>query len=217
MNKDGLYKELYALSKGNVINEFLLVRRNHFIDLLGSYKVEQDEVADCILKITDSNVYISTDKLLEKLPEETNYIFLGESKKRVLKRLPAFIKGVVNGIPLRAIDASSAWSIDEIVISQSLLEADNIKELDRSLGQIYWLLYTELIEYEGFELLDTIGSLASKELTINEIGTEATTAIENLRKYAKFNKVKALIKVNKNESNILLELLNLNSQCKENL
>ena len=215
MDKEELYKELYTLAKGSVITEFLLVRRNHFTDLLDKYSINPSDIADCILRITDSNVYISTEKLLEKLPEETSYIILGEAKKRVLKRLPAFIKGVVNGIPLKVVDASSFWSIDEIGISQSLIEMEDIKRLDRSLGQIYWLIYTELIEYEGVELLATMGSLAAKELTISKIGTEATAAVANLRQYAKFNKIKALMKGNTNESGILLELLNLNTKCKE--
>ena len=215
MHKNDLYKELYSLAKGSTINEFLLVRRNHFTNLLSKYNVEQSAVDECILKITDSNVYISSEKLLEKLPQETSYIILGEAKKRVLKRLPAFIKGVVDGIPLRLIDDAPFWSTDEISINQNLVAAEDIKALDKSLGQIYWLIYKELIEYEGFELLETMGSLASKELTINKIGTEATTAVENLRQYAKFNRIKALMKVNKNESNVLLELLNLNIKCKE--
>ena len=217
MSKEGVYKELYTLAKGSVVNEFLLVRRNHFTDLLTSYNIEQSAVDDCILRITDSNVYISAEKLLEKLPEETNYIILSKAKNRVLKRLPAFIKGVVSGIPLKIVNDSSVWSVEEIAISQSIIEIGDIKSLERSLGQIYWLLYEELVEYEGFGLLDIMGSLASKELTISKVGTEATTAIENLRQYAKFNKIKALMKVNKSESSILLELLNLNLKCKESV
>ena len=215
MSINALYKELYSLAKGNVINEFLLVRLKHFTDLLSKYKIKQYEIEDCILKVTKSNVYISTEELLNKLPEEANYLTLVKVKGIVLKRLPSFIKGLVDSIPLKLTNESSHWSIDEIAISTSIIDIEQLEILERSLGQIYWLLYEELTAYEDIELLSIMGSLACKELTINKIGTEAGAVIDKLYQYAKFNKVKALIKMN-NENSVLLELFNINSKCKEN-
>lgn len=215
MSKSQFYKELYALAKGSVIGEFLLVRRSHFTELLTRCGIEQSDIEDCILRSTASNVYISTEKLLENLPEESDYILIGETKKKVLKRLPSFIRRVVDGIPLRLTSEGPFWSINEIAINPSVVDKDSTTELERYLGEVYWLCYKELIDYEGFELLTAMSNLACKKCTINQVGIEASLAIDKLQQYAKFNKIKALIKGNKGESNVLLELLNLNMKCKE--
>ena len=215
MSKQSLYKELYALSKGSVINEFLLVKSNHFNDLLTSYKINKSEIEDCIIKITASNVYLSAENLLDKLPEETVYIDLIKIKRTVLKRLPSFIKTLVDSIPLRLSPDQSSWSLDELVINSTLMDLENLEDIERFLGEAYWLVYKDLIDYEGVELVDTMSDIACKKLTNCHVEGIIGEEISKLYQHANFNKVKALIKSN-DESSILLELLNLNSKCKEN-
>lgn len=213
MDKQLLYKELYALSKESVINEFLLVKTNHFNDLLTSYGIDKSEIEDCILKITASNVYLSAENLLSKLPEETAYIDLIKIKSTVLKRLPSFIKTLVDGIPIRAADIRSYWSRDEIVLNHWLVDEEDSEYTERFLGEAYWLVYSGLIDYDGVELIGTMSDLACKKITRCTVGGEARVALDILYQHANFNKVKALIK-NNDESSILLELLNLNNKCK---
>ena len=214
MDKQSLYKELYALSKGSVINEFLLVKTKHFNELLTSYKIDKSEVEDCILKITASNVYLSAEKLLAQLPEEVAYINLIKIKNTVLKRMPSFIKTLVDGIPIRTADIRSYWSVDEIVLNHWLVDEEDPEYTERFLGEAYWLVYSSLIDYDDVELISTMSDLACKKITRAGVDDGAKVALDSLYQHANFNKVKALIK-NSDESNILLELLNLNSQCKE--
>ena len=213
MDKKELYKELYSLSKGSVINEVLLVRKTNFTDLLIKHKVEQVELDDCIIKITASNVYLSTEKVLDKLPEEVDYINLVKIKNVVLKRLPSFIKTLVDGIPLRITTGQSSWSLNEIVIKFWLIDSEDVEYTERFLGEAYWLIYSNLIEYDGTELIGVMSDLACKKLTGGGLDGEAKVEVGKLYQHAKFNKLKALIKTGKDESNILLELLKLNSQC----
>ena len=219
MRKEDLYKELYSLSKGSVISNILLVRIAHFTALLTKYGVEQTELDDCIIKITASNVYLSTEKLLDKLPpEKVDYINLIKIKDTVLKRLPSFIKTLVNGIPLRVITGQSAWSLNEIVIKSWLVDSEDTEYMERFLGEAYWLIYAGLIDYDGIELIGVMSDLACKKLTGCSLDGEDRIEVGKLYQHAKFNRLKALLKTGNaenNESNVLLELLNLNRQCKE--
>ena len=215
MSEETLYRELYAITKGNGINGFLLVKAERFNGLLAKHEVEQSVLEDCIRKVTSSNIYLSAEKLLDKLPGETDYLNLVKIKGIVLKRMPSFIKTLVNSIPLKLSSDQSSWSLDEFVINPTLIDIENPEDIERFLGVAYWLVYKDLIDYKGVELVETMADLACKKLTNCHIDGIIGEEISKLYQHANFNKVKALIK-NNDESSILLELLNLNSKCKEN-
>lgn len=220
MNKTNFYKELYSVAKGSVLNEFLLVRSKVLTKLLHKYEIDKEEIKDCILKSTEYNTYLSATKLLEEVPEEASYQLLVETKNRVLKRLPTFIDRLVGTVPIGLTNGSPYWSVDGITINVGIVDSDELVELERYLGQVYWSLYSDLIDYndndsEGYGLLGTMGDLACKDKTIGTIEPQAFEAIHSLSSTAKFNRVQALIKTNKDESNIMLELMKLNTECKE--
>lgn len=218
MDKTNFYKELYSIAKGSILNEFFLVRKKVFTKLLQKYMITQEEIGGCILKSTEYNIYLSAEKLLEEVPEEASYQLLIETKNRVLKRLPTFIKRLIGTIPIEPTDGSPHWSIDRIVVNTGIIDTSEIKELERYLGHVYWSLYSDIIEYsdsEGCGLLKSMGDLACKDKTISTIDRQAAGAINSLASTAKFNRIQALIKTNKDESNIMLELMKLNIACKE--
>lgn len=218
MDKTNFYKELYSVAKGSVLNEFLLIRSKVLEELLSKHGVTKEEIENCILKNTECNTYLSAVKLLEEVPEEASYQILIETKNRVLKRLPAFIKRLVGTIPIEVTNGSPHWSVDGIEINGAIVESNELVELERYLGRVYWSLYSDLVDYEdseGYGLLDAVGDLACKDKTIGTIEWQASEAIYNLSSTAKFNRIQALIKTNKDEGNLMLELMKLNVECKE--
>ena len=218
MNKADFYKELYSTSKGSTLNEFFLIRNEVLIKLLQKYGISKDDIKECILKSTDRNTYLSAEKLLEEVPEEASYQLLVEAKKRVLKRLPTFIERLIGHIPVDITERSPYWSEDGILVNIDIVDPDELVGLERYLGQVYWSLYSDLIDYadiEEYSLLETMGDLACRGKTIGTIDREAAGAIDRLSGMAKFTRIQALIKTNKNESNLMLELMKLNIECKE--
>ncbi|MCK5602930.1 hypothetical protein KAR91_13695 [Candidatus Pacearchaeota archaeon] len=218
MNKTNFYKELYSIAKGRVLSDFFIVRKKVFTKLLQKCELDQREVEDCVIKSTEYNVYISAEKLLDKVPEEAAYQLLVETKNQVLKRLPTFIKMVTGTVPIDITEGSPYWSEDGILINIDIVDSANVKELERYLGQIYWSLYGELTDYTDSNecgLLEAMGNLACRDKTIGTIGRQAAEAIDNLSSTAKFTRIQALIKSSKDENNIMLELMKLNTDCKE--
>lgn len=217
MNKTNFYKELYSASKGNILNEFFLLRNEVFTKLLQKYKIDKEDVKECILKSTTHNVYLSMEKLLEEVPEEASYQLLVETKKRVLKRLPTFIGRLVGHIPIDVTERSPYWSEEGIVINVGIIDPEELVELERYLGKVYWSLYSDLTDYaddEGCSLLETMSSLACRDKTITTIDQEAAGVIDRLASMAKFTRIQSLIKTDKDESNIMIELMKLNAACK---
>ena len=218
MNRTNFYKELYSVAKGSVLNEFLLVRSKVLEELLQKYELDKEEIEDCIIKSTEYNIYLSATKLLEEVPEEASYKLLEETKNRVLKRLPTFIKRLVDTIPIDVTKRSPYWSEDGILVNVGIVDPNKLVELERYLGQVYWSLYSDLIDYsdsEGYGLLGAMGDLACKDKIIGTIERQAAEAIDSLSGTAKFNRVQALIKTNKDKNSIMLELMKLNAECKE--
>ncbi len=215
MKKINFYRELYSVAKGSTLNEFLLVRSKVLEELLQKYELAKEDIEDCILKSTAYNTYLSATKLLEEVPEEVSYKLLEETKNRVLKRLPTFIKRLLGTVPVDVTERSPYWSEDGILVNIDIIDPNELVELERYLGQVYWSLYSDLIDYEGYGLLGAMGDLACKDKTIGTIERPALEAIDDLEGRAKFNRVQALIKTNKDENSIMLELMKLNAECKE--